>query len=695
MSQQSKPTPMKPLQAEETTVRKPSDLIGKSLTRSLTPEQINAGQRGGAQGLQRVAEVVNIDEEARTVELAFSSTTPVMRWFGEEVLSHEPGAVDLERLNNGGALLMDHNWRDQIGVIVSARIDADQVGRAVVRFSRSARADEIFQDVVDGIRSHVSVGYSVSEIKEEKRDGQANLVTVTRWAPFEVSMVAVPADQTVGVGRSGENLPEVAGDDTGQIAENETGAGNEAAGNQQREFEMKTIITRDNEGNLVRAKVDDNGNIVEVVEMLERAGAGDAALLQRGREQEATRVRELTEIGSQYDAEDLALELIRSGQGVEDMNARLLDHLHQRSTNHRQIMDRSDIGMTDDEADQFSFLRAIRALANPTDRAAQEAAAFEFEASDAAAEAQGRDAQGIMVPMHVLMRAPLNTGTGGVGAGDTGGNAIANPLLSQSFIQMLRVRTILLRLATPLMGLVGNPDIPTQEGGATGYWIGEDGEAAEDILSLGQRQFSPKTVAAYSEITRRTLKQTSMDIEALVRSDLALALATSLDFAGFYGTGTDDQPLGIANTNGVNVVDFGGAGSGGGAAMPTWDDVIQMESEIAAANADVDRMAYVQNAKMRGHFKSKQKFAGTNGAPIWESDNTVNGYRGEVTNQVKNGDVFHGDFGNVLVGMWGGLDLTVDPYTHSRRGRLRLVAMQDADFVLRHAAGLCYGTDAS
>jgi hypothetical protein len=82
--------------------------------------------------------------------------------------------------------------------------------------------------------------------------------------------------------------------------------------------------------------------------------------------------------------------------------------------------------MTDDEADQFSFLRAIRALANPADRAAQEAAAFEFEASDAAAEVQGRDAQGIMIPMHVLMRAPLNTGTGGVGAGDTGGNAIAN-----------------------------------------------------------------------------------------------------------------------------------------------------------------------------------------------------------------------------------------------------------------------------
>lgn len=687
-------------------IRTAADLVGRSLTRELTAEQINARGEGG--GLRRMGEVREIDEGKRTVELAFSSTLPVRRWFGEEVLSHEADAVNLERLNDGGALLVSHDWDDQIGVVESARVDADGVGRAMVRFGQSVRAQEIFQDVVDGIRRHVSVGYKVHTIKEEIREGQPNLVTVTRWEPFEISIVAVPADPSVGVGRELEIPPEGGEAAGGQTAGEDAGAAERSAGNQQRENEMKTIITRDAHGNKVRAKVDENGNIVEVLEVLERADSGaaggaggndggqsEAALVERGREQERTRVRELNELGAEYGAPELAQRMIAEGRGVQEMRDGLLDHLHQRSTENRQITERAGVGLTDGEADQFSFLRAIRALANPTDRAAQEAAAFEFEASDAAAEAQGRDAQGIMVPIDVLMRAPLNTGSGGATAADTGGNAIANPLLTQSFIQMLRNQTILLRLATPLMGLVGNPDIPTQEGGATGYWIGEDDEAAEDLLSLGQRQFSPKTVAAYSEITRRTLKQTSMDIEALVRSDLALATGTSLDYAGFYGTGTGDQPLGIANTNGVNVVDFGGAASGGGTAMPTWKEVIQMESDIAAANADVNRMAYVQNAKMRGHFKSTQKFDGTNGSPIWENDNTVNGYRGEVTNQIKDGDVFHGDFGNVLVGMWGGLDITVDPYTHSRRGRLRIVCMQDADYVLRHPAGLCYGTDAS
>lgn len=689
MDSQPKPAPEKPIQ----TPTKASDVIGRSLTREVTAEQINARSEGGA--MRRMGEVREINVEARTVELAFSSTTPVRRWFGDEVLSHDADAVVLDRLLDGGAVLVGHNWDDQVGVVQSARVDSDGVGRAVVRFGKSTRASEIFQDIVDGIRQHVSVGYRVITISEEIREGQPNLVTVTRWEPFEISVVPVPADPTVGIGRGMENPPEVRGRDAGQTDGENSGAVAEPNDTGQRETQMKTIITRDAEGNLVRAKVDENDQIIEVVEMLERAGAAETAIVQRAQEQEAARVRELTELGREYDAPELATEMIAGRHGVSDMRERLLDHLHQRSTQDRQLSERSGIGLTESETEQFSFLRAIRALANPTDRSAQEAAAFEFEVSDAAADAQGRDAQGVMVPMDVLMRAPLNTGSGGATAADTGGNTIANPLLTQSFIQMLRARTILLQLATPLMGLVGNPDIPTQEGGAAGYWIGEDEEAVEDLLSLGQRQFSPKTVAAYSEITRRTLKQSSMDIEALVRSDLALALSSKLDLAGFYGTGTDDQPLGIANTNGVNVVDFAGAGSGGGVAMPTWAEVIQMESDIAAANADVNRMAYVQNAKMRGHFKSTQKFTGTNGAPIWESDNTVNGYRGEVTNQIANGDVFHGDFGNVLVGMWGGLDITVDPYTHSRRGRLRIVTMQDADYVLRHPAGLCYGTDAS
>lgn len=640
----------------------------------------------------RVVEVREVDEENRTVELAFSSTTPVGRWFGDEVLSHKRGAVKLGRLKNGGALLVGHDWDDQIGVVESARIDSDQVGRAMVRFGKSARAQEIFQDVADGIRRHVSVGYTVRKIDREVRDGQADLITVTEWEPFEISIVSVPADQSVGVGREMENPPEGGSEPAGQTVGEGTGADGLPAETGQRTQEMKTIITRDAKGNKVRAKVDENGDIVEVLEVLERAenGPDSAALIARGREQEQTRVRELNELGAEYDAPDLAVRMINEGAGVEDMRDQLLDHLHGRSSQ-RQVSDDSNLGLTDEEAGNFSFVRAIRALIDPGNQRLQEEAAFEREASDAAAQKMGRDAQGIMVPTEVLTRA-LSTSTAG-GAGETGGYAIANPLLAQSFVEMLRNRSVLMGMATPLGGLVGNPDIPTQEGGATGYWIGEDDDAPEDTLILGQRQLNPKTVAAFSELTRRFLKQTSIDGEALVRRDLAKALALTIDKAGFYGSGVGNEPLGIKNTNGVNVVDFGGAGSGGGSALPTWREIIGMESTIAADNADVDSMAYALGATMRGHLKGTEKFATSDGKTIWGDANMVNGYRPEVTNQIDNGDIFFGNFADLIIGMWGGLDLTVDPYSNSKKGRLRIVAMQDVDFVIRQPASFCYGAD--
>lgn len=144
-----------------------------------------------------------IDDERRTVELTFSSEEPYERWWGTEVLDHSAGSIRLDRLNAGGALLMDHNTRDQIGVVERAWIEGRK-GRAIVRFGRSSRAEEIFQDVKDGIRKLVSVGYRIHDlVLERETDGQGTY-RATDWEPYEISLVAVPADPTVGVGRDGE-----------------------------------------------------------------------------------------------------------------------------------------------------------------------------------------------------------------------------------------------------------------------------------------------------------------------------------------------------------------------------------------------------------------------------------------------------------------------------------------------------------
>ena len=659
-----------------------AEIIGSWLQRAVTPEQINA-TGGGRAGVFRQASVREVDADARTAEVAFSSEEPVERWFGEEVLDHSAGAMRTGRMNSGAPLLVNHDWDDQVGVVQSIEISADRRGRAIVRFGRGAHADEVFQDVVDGIRQNVSVGYIVHRVEIENREGMADLVTVTDWEPFEVSLVAVPADPTVGVGRSADNqAPETAGAPAPHHTQLTRG------------MKMKTIITRDADGNLVRAKVDDDNQIVEVLETIERAGEGEQAAARRGGEAEQQRVRTITEMGEKYGAADLALNAVRDGTTPEAFQRTLLDHLNSRQGGGALNDDAgADIGMSDRETQRFSFIRALRALSDPTNRRAQEAAAFEFEASQAAAQRMGREPEGLLVPADVLRRT-LNSDTSGSAAGDTGGYAIATDLMAQSFIDMLRNRTVAMQLGTPMGGLVGNMAIPGQASGASGYWIGEDDDAPKETQELGQVGMTPKTAAALSEITRRLLMQSSIDAEALVRRDLAAALALTIDKAAFYGSGSGNEPLGIKNISGINAVDFGTDGGGAGTGqMPTYAEIVEMESLIAADNADVNSMAYVMGSGMRGHFKTTEKFSGSNGATIWEPGNTVNGYGTQVTNQIAPGDIFFGNFADLVIGMWGGLELNVDPYTHSAKGRLRVTAMQDVDFVARRPESFCYGAD--
>jgi HK97 family phage major capsid protein len=445
---------------------------------------------------------------------------------------------------------------------------------------------------------------------------------------------------------------------------------------------MKTVIIRNANGDLVRATVDDNANIVETVEVLERA-ADTQSLVTRGQQAEQTRVAALLELGDQYSAGQLAAEAIRGNETVDAFTRRLVDHVAENQSGNRALDDDGgQIGLTTAEADQFSFVRALRALANPTDRRLQEAAGFEFEASRAAASAIGRDAQGIMVPMDVLRRA-LNTGTDGVSAGNTGGLAVGTTLLSQSFIEMLRNRSTFLSRATPLGGLVGNYDLVGQASGASGYWLDEDEDAGEGNQELRDLSMSPKTVGAFSEITRSAMRQMSIDSEGLVRRDLAQALGLTIDRAGYYGDGVK-KPLGLKNLAGINAVAFA-------ALQPTYAELVQLETEVSSDNADVESMIYAANTRFRGHCKTTEKFAGSSGATLWEKGGQVNGYDAEITNQIDDGDVFHGNFADAIVGAWGGLDLTIDPYSGSKKGRLRIVAFQDVDIVFRRVESFAYG----
>lgn len=394
------------------------------------------------------------------------------------------------------------------------------------------------------------------------------------------------------------------------------------------------------------------------------------------------------ELHARHGGEKMAAEALRSGLSVEQFRAKLLDKISTAP------IPTSDIGLSEREAKEFSFLRAINALANPGDRNAQEAARFERECSDAFAAKHGRSAQGLFVPSEVQRR-DLTVGTA-----TAGGHTVSTNLLAASFIDLLRNKMQVMNMgAQMLTGLTGNIAIPRQTGGATAYWVAESGAPTESAQAFDQVAMSPKTVGAFSDISRKLLLQSTLDIEGFVRNDLATVLALAIDLAAINGSGSSNQPTGILNTSGIGDV----AGGTNGLA-PTWAHMIELETDVAVANADAGSLGYLSNAKVRGKLKQTFANATYGERPVWEGD-MVNGYRAAVSNQVPSNldkgtsvgvcsAVIFGNWADLIIGQWGTLDLMVDPYTGSTSGTVRVVALQDIDLAIRHAVSFSAMKDA-
>ena len=579
-------------------------------------------------GKYQRAELTSFDEvEERTFEFPFSSEYPVARYFGNEILSHESKAADLSRLNDGAPLLFNHNPDRVIGVVERAYIDGNKRrGYARVRFSRNSFAQEILSDVKDGVLRNVSFGYSIDKMEER---GSGDFVA-TAWSPYEISVVSVPADPGVGIGRSFE-------DDNAASA----------------------------------------APTPDPIPSMENTTHDLAVVRAEAAEAERARISDITSLCTKHGMEDLGRQMVESGRSIDEARAAVLDKLN--IPQETVTMQAADIGLSEKESRSFSFLRAINYLSNPTDRSAREAAAFEIEASEAAAAKLGRQSRGITIPQDVLRR-DLNVGTA-----SAGGNLVATELDAGSFIDLLRNASALDQAgATVLTGLTGNVAIPRQSGAATAYWVAESGSPTESQQTVDQVSLVPRTVAAYTDFSRRLMIQSSIDVENMVRSDLASVIALKIDAAGLYGTGSNSEPLGLKNTTGIGTEDFA-------AAAPTFAEVVALESDVATANALLGTPVYLMNAAMRGNLKTTKKDAGS-GIFIMENGE-VNGYRGVLSNQVASGDLWFGNFADLIIGYFSGLDLMVDPYTHSTSGTVRVVAMQDCDIAIRHPESFSRGND--
>ena len=593
---------------------------------------VEEGDRKNVVALERRATALDaraIDEKKRTVSIAVSSELAVARSFGNEILVHEPNAIDMAFIASGRApLLLDHDMEKQIGVIESVELSGDKVLRAKVRFGRSALAQEVFQDVVDGIRSNVSVGYRVNKMERSPTDKDSYLVR--SWSPLEVSVVSIPADPSVGVGRSAAAL------------------------------EPKPTVEPS-----IKKEVEmtDQVNLDAV-----RAEAAEAA---------ARNAAAIIDLGVRHNKRDLADAAIKSGKSIEQFRGELLEVI-----GNDKPLENSDIGLTKKEVRNFSIVRAIAAMSNPGDRRLREAAAFEFEASEAAAQRYGRSAQGIMIPVDVLgmwKQRDLNT--------SDDNEIVATNLLAGDFIDVLRnSASVMAAGARMLPGLVGNVAIPKKTAASSGGWIStEGGAASESEPTFGTVSLTPKTVGAFTDMTRQLILQSTPSVEALVRDDLTQALALAIDKGALEGSGLSGQPTGILNTSGVNKP------TSFAAAVPTFAEMVALETAVAEDNALMGNLAYITDAATYGGLKTKAKDAGS-GLFVIENGQ-ANGYNVIRSQQCTAGNVYFGNFSDLLIGMWAGLDLTVDPYTSSNTGTVRVVALQTVDVAVRHAVSFAYNND--
>lgn len=568
-----------------------------------------------------------VEEDTRRVRMSISSEEPVERSYGKEVLEHSEEAIDMSFLNSGRApLLLDHDPEKQVGVVESAELDSSARRlRATVRFGKGALAREAFDDVVDGIKANISIGYAVKKMERSDKD----TYVAKSWKPLEASLVSIPADQStlVGVGRSNEASTQPS---------------------------IKTNFKED-----VMSEVD----IAAVEAEAKKTAQRDAA--------------QIMALTTKHNLGELGQQAIVEGRSYAEVQGLVLDKIGTKP------LESTEIGLTKKEAKRFSLFNVVNALANPTDRRAREAAAFEFEVSEATAKRSGKDPQGLMVPYEVLSKRDLNS------ADES--DLFSDDFRGGEFIDVLRNQSSVMQAgARMLQGLSGDVSIPKKATAASAAWIStEGGAAAESEMTTSSVTMVPRQLAAFTDITRQLRQQSSLDAEALVRDDLASAIALSIDLAALQGSGSSGQPTGIKNTSGINTVDFGTSPI----LVPSFAKIVDMETAVAEDNALTGNLAYIMPAAMYGGLKTTEKASNT-AQFVVEPGGTVNGYRTIVSNQCTAGDAFFGNFSDLLVGMWGaGVDITVDPYSLSTTGSIRIVAFQTVDVAVRHAVSFCLGND--
>ena len=581
--------------------------------------------------LLKRSEVVDftVSEDERTIEFPFSSEYPVARYFGNEVLQHDIRSADLARLNDAAPLLFNHDPDRVIGVVERAWIDGQKKrGYATVKFSRNSFAQEVLADVKDGVLRNVSFGYAINDM-EQRGGGE---FVATSWAPYEISVVSIPADPTVGVGRSLETDPAA------------------PAASPTPETEPEVPMENTPDLSAVRAEA-----------------AAEAAKAER------SRIAGITALAAKHGMDDLGRQLVEGGRSLDEARVAVLDKL-----GIKPVETVAPVEMAAQERAGYSITAGIRAMLTG-DWSSREAGLVrdlsrEVEKSGVAKTTE----RSFFVPFSALNQRATYVTSGAT----TGGNLVQTDLLADDFIEFLRNNGVMLQLGVRTMpGLVGNVAIPRRSGVASTYYLSTQTTAiTQSESTFDQVTLAPKNLAALSKYSRQTLLQGTPGIEELVRRDLTDGINLAIDLGILNGSGSAGQPTGILGTSGIGSVAMGTNG-----AAITMEKVVDLEAAVMNVNGAVNpgNVAYLTNYKVMAALK-KLRAGGsttTDGPFLFNTDGAtigrgptpaqLNGYPLAPSNQVPStlvkgtsgavcSALLMGDFSQAMVGFWGnGLEITV------------------------------------
>jgi HK97 family phage major capsid protein len=602
-----------------------------------------------AQNMQRTAEFsrASVNLEERTVELSFASETAVDRWFGREILDMTPSSVDLARMNNGAALLLNHDWDRQVGVVVRSWIDTTtKKARAVVKLSRSDEGEDILRDIHDGIRTLVSVGYVIRKMVRESVDGDVETHRAMLWEPFEVSLVSVPADPLVGVGRSKPGDKPLT---TIQIMDTSLSVAPPAP-----------PAAKDD-----LARIKDINTACEVIVQRNQPHA------------EAIRA--------------VARKCLETGDTVIEFNRTVLADVLKTEPIAPITQRGAAIGMSPKERKRYSVLRAIRcALDNrPLD-------GLERECSDEVANKLEREPQGFFLPDEIVAdsyAAKRQTRTLLATSVADGGYTVGEELLASEFVELLRNNTVVMQAgARYISGLTGDVTIPRQLTGAVIYWVSETGSITQSSATFGQIVGRPRRIGTSVPYSKQFLAQTSLGAEAFVVQDSDASIAVDLDRVALRGIG-GSEPLGIANLASAErstAVTFSGAA--------TWAKYLEFFANVAGNNALLGTPSYVASVASAVKAMSISKFGSGTADPIWK-DGKVGPFPAYWTTQLLTSAtpvanmVIFGDFSQVLFLEWAGRDVVVDPYSGKKEGTVEVTIQRLMDVVIRRGKSFATSTD--